>query len=143
LLSRPGSTIALVGVLLGLCGCRSMSPVRDPVESGGGTVEIRITPPRTLDVRNPNGSRTSLDSVSRVRGEPVNLRGDSVTFRIDSWRGSSRIDGIEGVGETVFSRSDPEVSFFRNRVSVKKNLALVAVIGGLVALSIGQAQVGY
>ena len=121
-----------------------MSPIREPLQPGGGTVEIRIAPSRTLNARNPDGSQTSLEAVNRVRAEPIGVRGDSVTFRIDSWWGGNPVEEHKKTqAETVLSASDPDVSFFRDRISLKKNLLAVAIVVGLVALSIGQASVGY
>jgi len=121
-----------------------MSPVKGPVQPGGATVEVRINPPRTLDVRDRDGFHTSLEAVSRVRGQPISVRGDSVTFRIDSWRGGSPVsDHAPAWAQTVLSASDPEVAFFRDRLSLTKNLLFVAITVGLVALAIGQAAVAY
>jgi hypothetical protein len=143
LLSRARLNVSLLGVLLGVSGCQSMSPVKGPVEASDGPVEIRITPARTLDVRDRDGSRTSLEAVSRARGSIPGVRGDSVTFRIDSWRGGSPVgDHKPTWAQTVLSASDPEVTFFRDRVSVTKNLVMVAVVVALVSLAIGQASVG-
>ncbi len=143
LLSRARLNVSLLGVLVAMCGCQSMSPVRGPVQPSDGPVEIRITPARTLDVRDRDGSRTSLEAVSRARGHIPSVRGDSVTFRIDSWRGGSPVGDHRPIwAQTVLSASDPEVTFFHDRVSLTKNLVAVAIVVGLVSLAIGQASVG-
>lgn len=113
------------------------------MEASDGPVEIRITPARTLDVRDRDGTRSSLEAVGRARGSIPSVRGDSVTFRIDSWLGGSPVgDHKPTWAQTVLSASDPELTFFQDRVSVTKNLVLVAVVVGLVSLAIGQASVG-
>ena len=144
MLSRTRLNVSLLGVLLGVSGCRSMSQVKEPMRPGGGDVEVRIDPARTLDVQNQNGSRTSLEAVSRVWGEPIEVRGDSVRFRIESWQGGSPVvDRAEYAAKTVLPMSDPQVSFFQDHFSWKKNLIAVALTVGLVALAIGQASVAY
>ena len=102
-----------------------------------------MDPARSLDVLNADGSRTSVEAVSRLRGEPIEVRGDSVRFRIDSWRGGSPVaDHTEVSARTVLPASDPQVGFFQDHFSLTKNLVVVAVVVGLVALAIGQASVG-
>ena len=144
MLSRTHLNVSLLGVLLGVSGCRSMSQVKEPIRPGEGTVEVRIDPARTLGVQNLDGSRTSLEAVSRVWGEPIEVRGDSVRFRIESWQGGSPgADRAEYAANTVLPMSDPQVSFFQDHFSWKKNLFAVALTVGLVALAIGQASVAY
>jgi hypothetical protein len=136
--------VSLLGVLSGVFACQSMSPVKEPLRPGGGTVEVRIDPARRLDVQNADGSRTSLEAVSRVWGEPIEIHGDSVRFRIESWRGGSpAADRTEYAAKTVLPMSDPQVGFFQDHFSWKKNLFAVALTVGLVALAIGQASVAY
>jgi hypothetical protein len=143
-LSHPYLNVSLLGVVLGVSGCQSMSQIREPLRPGQGTVEVRMNPPRTLDVRNADGSRTSLDAVSRLQGEPVDVRRDSVVFRIDSWEGGNAAGDHEAASAmTVLPASDPQVGFYRDRISIKKNLLTVAIVIGLVALAIGQASVAY
>lgn len=143
LLSHAYLNVSLVGVLLGVCGCQSMSVVKERVEPGEGTVEVRFAPPRTVEVRNPDGSRTSLEAVTKLRGQPITVRGDSVTIRLNSWEGGNPFSDHPESGETVLSASDPGVGFFKDRFSVKKNLLVVAIVVGLLSLAIGQASVGY
>ena len=140
--SRAYLNVSLLGVVLGVYGCQSMSRVKEPVRPGDGTVEVRLAPPRTVDVRNPDGSRTSLEAVTLVRGRPISVRGDSVTLSMSSWEGGNPFKDHAQSGETVLSASDPEVGFFRDRFSIKKNLLLVAIVVGLVSLAVGQASVG-
>jgi hypothetical protein len=143
-LSQPYLNVSLLGVVLGVSGCQSMSQVREPVRPGQGLVEVRMNPPRTLDVHNANGSRGSLEAVSRLRGEPLSVRGDSVVFRIDSWEGgNSASDHEAAYAMTVLPTSDPQVGFYQDHISIKKNLLTVAIVIGLVALAIGQASVAY
>jgi hypothetical protein len=123
------------------CGCRSTAQLKEPVDPTEGTIEIRLSPPRTLDVRRPNGMRTSLEAVTVIRGQPLSVRGDSVTLRVDSWEGGNPFGDHAQSGETVLSTSDPGVTFFRERLSVTKMLLTAAIVVGLVALAIGQAAV--
>jgi hypothetical protein len=103
-----------------------------------------MNPPRTLDVRNVDGSRTSLEGVTRLRGEPIDVRRDSVVFRVESWEGGSPAGDHEGASAmTVLPASDPQVGFYQDHISIKKNLLTVAIVIGLVALAIGQASVAY
>jgi hypothetical protein len=140
--SRAFFGVSLLGVSLILSGCHSMMPVRGEVQPERA-FEVRFSPERAIDVRNPDGSRTSLGAVGRIQGQAISVRGDSVTFRIDSWRGGNPVEEhTETRLETVLPTSDPGVSFFRNRISVKKNLLAVAIVVGLVSLAIGQASVG-
>ena len=144
MLSHPFLNVSLLGVVLGVSGCQSMSQVREPLRPGEGTVEVRMNPPRTLDVQNANGSRTSLEGVSRLQGEPIDVRRDSVVFRINSWEGGNPAADHEGVSAmTVLPASDPQVGFYQDRISIKKNLLTAAMVIGLVALAIGQASVAY
>ena len=144
MLSHPYLNVSLLGVVLGVSGCQSMSQVREPLRPGAGSVEVRMNPPRTLDVRNPDGSRTSLEAVSLLRGEPLDVRSDSVVFRIDSWEGGNPVgDHATTSAMTVLPTSDPQVGFYQDRISWKKNLLTVAIVIGLVALAISQASVAY
>lgn len=141
MLSRALMNVSAVGVFLGVCGCWSMAQVKEPVQPTEGSVEIRLTPPRTLDVRNPDGSRTSVEAVTMVRGQPLSVRGDSLTLRIDSWQGGNPFGDHKLAGETVLPVSDPGVTFFREHLSITKMLVTVAIVIGLVALAIGQAAI--
>jgi hypothetical protein len=85
---------------------------------------------------------TSLEAVSRIWGEPIEVRGDSVRFRIDSWRGGTAA-GPRTEVSAVLPMSDPQVGFFQNHFSWTRNLVWVAIVIGLVALSIGQADIGF
>jgi len=122
-----------------------MSRVSEGVQPGG-TFEIHFTPARTIEARRPDGSRISLPAVREAGVQALRVQGDSVTVEIARWEGGSPFgERPESVGaQATFSSSDPELSFFQNRISVTKNLLVVGVVVGLVSLAIGQASVaGY
>jgi hypothetical protein len=101
-----------------------------------------MTPPRTMDLRLADGSRTSLEAVSHIRGQVLGTRGDSVVLGIESWRGGQpSVDHVGISGQTLLHSSDPALLVPRQHFSPKKTLLMVSIMAGLVALAVGQAAV--
>ena len=142
--SRPplNTYVLLVGVTT--TACHSMAHVSRPVESDDRTFEIGFNPARNIEGVRADGSRITLAAVTRASGNPVAVRGDTVTMHLGWWKsGNPANESSEPMGvNAMFAASDAGVSYYQRRVSVMKSAVLVGTIVGLVALGIGQADTG-
>jgi hypothetical protein len=133
---------SFIVVTIGICGCHSTSGTAGRLGPTAEPVEIRMTPPRTLDLRLADGSSTSLEAVSHIRGQVLGTRGDSVVLGIESWRGGEpSVDHVGVSGQTVLHAADPALSIPQQHFSPQKTLLMISVMVGLVALAVGQAAV--
>ena len=133
----------LILVPLAVTGCYSMSRIAAPVDPSSNAVELRLDPARTVTARGADGRVVQLDAVRRAQGSIIRVQGDSVTMRVQWWSGSEPVaeHDLNDWADATVSTADPGVSLYQNKVSMMKNLLLLAGAVGLVALAIGQASV--
>ena len=118
-------------------------PVSAPLEPGSAIVETRLTPPRTVEARRADGSRTLLEELTIARGRVTAVRGDSVVIQIESWR-SARApeEHTEQPSVTAtLGASESAIRAYERHLSISKTLLTLGIVVGVVALAISQASI--
>jgi len=142
LLSRRVLEAGLVAV--SITGCHSTAHVSPQTEPDRKSFEMRFTPPRNIDAVYSDGTRRQLPDVTRATGTFAGTRQDSVSVNLSSWtRAGENAEHSESGGLTAtLAFADTGVIYQRRRFSTVKTLVLLGSIAGLIALAIGQADIG-